>query len=136
MFTLQQIKDAHSKVKSGAGSPRYIQELKHLGITRYEFMVSNGDTVYFGDGGYQINSGPRFEPREIKYPASIPVMRHDLQIHQQGGTDFPTFCVQAAGNGVAKWVIDFEKMLCTYYDLDGKEMIAEPIPEAEYVQAG
>jgi len=132
MFTLQQIKDAHSKVKSGADFPRYIQELKQLGLTRYEFMVSNGDTVYFGHNGYQVNSGQRFEPREIKYPASIEQMRRDIEIHQQGGTDFPTICIQAAANGVAKWVIDFEKMLCIYYDLDGNEMIAEPIPEAEY----
>jgi len=132
MFTLQQIKNAHSKVKSGADFPRYIQELKHLGLTRYEFMVGNGDTVYFGHNGHQVNSGPRYEPREIKYPAAIPAMHHDIAIHQQGGTDFPTICIQAAANGVAKWVIDFEKMLCTYYDLDGNEMIAEPIPEVEY----
>ena len=31
MFTLEQIELAHSKVKSGAEFPRYIQEIKELG---------------------------------------------------------------------------------------------------------
>jgi uncharacterized protein YbcV (DUF1398 family) len=37
MFTLEQIKQAHSKVKSGADFPKYIQEIKILG----------GETDYF-----------------------------------------------------------------------------------------
>ena len=32
MFTLEQIKLAHSKVKSGADFPAYIKELKALGV--------------------------------------------------------------------------------------------------------
>ena len=32
MFTVQQIKEAHSKVKSGADFPKYIQEIKGFGV--------------------------------------------------------------------------------------------------------
>ena len=49
MFTLQAIKDAHSKVKSGADFPTYIQELKVLGITKYDTYVRDGHAVYFGN---------------------------------------------------------------------------------------
>ena len=33
MFTIQQIKDAHSKVKSGADFPKYMQDIIALGVT-------------------------------------------------------------------------------------------------------
>lgn len=33
MFTIEQIKTAHSQVKSGADFPAYIQEIKKLGDT-------------------------------------------------------------------------------------------------------
>ena len=33
MFTIQQIKDAHSKVKSGADFPQYMQDIIALGVT-------------------------------------------------------------------------------------------------------
>ncbi|MGB4398918.1 MAG: DUF1398 family protein [Daejeonella sp.] len=36
MFTAEQIKAAHSKVKSGADFPAYIQDIKALGVTGYE----------------------------------------------------------------------------------------------------
>ncbi len=42
MFTLEQIKSAHSKVKSGADFPNYIQDLINLGIKSYHTYVSDG----------------------------------------------------------------------------------------------
>ena len=36
MFTVEQIKAAHSKVQSGADFPAYIREIKELGVTHYE----------------------------------------------------------------------------------------------------
>ncbi|MDT3404233.1 DUF1398 family protein [Mucilaginibacter terrae] len=59
-------------------------------------------------------------------------IEHLERIHQQGQTDFATFCQQAADAGVEKWVIDTQAMLCTYYDLQGNALVAEPIPQAEY----
>jgi hypothetical protein len=35
MFTVEQIKASHSKVKSGADFPSYIEEIKVLGVTHY-----------------------------------------------------------------------------------------------------
>ncbi len=36
MFQLTDIKDAHSKVKSGADFPNYVQDLIKLGVKKYE----------------------------------------------------------------------------------------------------
>ena len=44
MFTIEQIQSAHSKVKSGADFPKYIQEIKALGVTSYETYVEDGRT--------------------------------------------------------------------------------------------
>jgi uncharacterized protein YbcV (DUF1398 family) len=59
-------------------------------------------------------------------------LKHTIIIHQQGQTDFPTFCRQAAEAGTEKWIVDTEKMLCTYYDQQGEELVAEPISQATY----
>jgi uncharacterized protein YbcV (DUF1398 family) len=48
MFTVEQIKAAHSKVKSGADFPSYIKEIKSLGVTHYEAYVTDGHIDYHG----------------------------------------------------------------------------------------
>ena len=52
----------------------------------------------------------------------------DLKTHQQGGTDYPTFCNDCAKSGVEKWIVDMKRMTCTYYDKKGNEMLVEQIP--------
>ena len=48
MFTVEQIKEAHSKVKSGADFPKYIQDIKQLGVTAFKTWVVDSQTEYFG----------------------------------------------------------------------------------------
>jgi uncharacterized protein YbcV (DUF1398 family) len=48
MFTIEQVKAAHSKVRSGADFPAFIQDIKKLGVTYYETFVSDGHTDYYG----------------------------------------------------------------------------------------
>lgn len=50
MFTVAEIKAAHSKVKSGADFPAYIQDIKRLGVTYYETFVTDGHTDFYGAG--------------------------------------------------------------------------------------
>jgi uncharacterized protein YbcV (DUF1398 family) len=132
MFTIEQLKAAHSKVKTGADFPRYVQEIKKLGLVRYEYLVSDGTTVYYGANNYHIKSEAKYAPMTISQTSSATALRHNISIHQQGQTDFLIFCRQAADAGIEKWVIDTEKMMCTYYDVQGNEMVAEPIPRGEY----
>jgi uncharacterized protein YbcV (DUF1398 family) len=132
MFTEQQIKAAHSKVKSGADFPKYIQEIKQLGLTSYEFWAKDGSAVYYGEDGFELRSAAKYGLLTIANTSSVTQLKHNITIHQQGQTDFLTFCNQAAEAGVEKWVIDTHKMLCTYYNLSGNEMVAEPIPQGDY----
>ncbi len=53
----------------------------------------------------------------------------DLKIHQDGKTDYPTFCTDCAKSGIEKWAVCMEKMTCTYYDKAGNELLVEEIPE-------
>jgi uncharacterized protein YbcV (DUF1398 family) len=132
MFTLQQMKAAHAKVKSGADFPAYVQEIKQLGLVHYDFMVKDGRIVYHGTGGFQVNGDPIYAEKTISDEPSPIAVRQIITEHQQGESDFPTFCSLVAAAGVEKWVVDTEVMLCSYYDLSGNSMVAEPIPAGNY----
>lgn len=129
MFTIEQIKTAHSQVKSGADFPAYIQAIKKLGVTHYETFVSNGNADYYGLNDYKVSSGAKYSDLKIAEVTHIEQFQSDLKAHQQGKTDYPTFCKDCAQSGIEKWVIDIEKMTCTYYDLAGNEVLEEVIPQ-------
>jgi uncharacterized protein YbcV (DUF1398 family) len=128
MFTINQIKEAHAKVKSGTDFPRYVQDIIKIGVTGYETFVSDGHTLYFGKDGYKIESNASYEKLEVKDHADMVQFQHDLKATQQGKTDFPTFCRDCARSGVEKWVTDLSRMTCTYYDKAGSQLLVETIP--------
>lgn len=128
MFTLNQIKEAHSKVKSGKDFPGYIKEIKELGVVAYDQYVSDGRTKYFGAEDFGITSDTKYASLEIAKTGDVEKLKHALKIPQSGETDYPTFCKQSAEAGVEKWVVDIEKMLCIYYDESGNDMVIEVIP--------
>jgi len=126
MFTIEQIKAAHTKVKSGTDFPGYIRELKALGITRYEYLVPNGDTEYFGTN-HKTSSGSRYEMLTVAKQADARQFTADLKAHQQGKTDFITFCKDCAKSGIAKWIVSIDEMTCTYLDKGDNQVLTEEI---------
>lgn len=128
MFTLEQIKAAHSKVKSGADFPAYVQELIGLGVKKYDYYVNDGHTNYQGKDGFYIESPARYPTKDIAEPSDPETFTQLLKAHQQGQSDFPTMCQQSADTGVEKWTVDMEEMTCTYYDKKGNKMLVEEIP--------
>jgi len=129
MFTLEQIQQAHSKVKSGADFPVYVKDLKALGITRYVAFVSDGQTTYYGNNDFEITSSAKYDALKINPNLDKEQFVSDLKAHQQGKTDFPTFCSDCAKSGINKWILDFNKMICTYFDLEENEILTEQIPQ-------
>ncbi|MFD0795243.1 DUF1398 domain-containing protein [Mucilaginibacter litoreus] len=129
MFTLQQMQTAHGKVKTGADFPKYVQEIKSLGLLHYTFKVADGCTVYTGVNGYEISSPPKYALKTIYGQCNAEVLYYNISMHQQGHSDFLTFCSQAAACGVECWVVDTQTMLCTYYNNSGEAMLSEPIPQ-------
>jgi uncharacterized protein YbcV (DUF1398 family) len=128
MFTVEQIKSAHSKVKSGADFPKYIQEIKQLGVTAFEIWVIDSHSEYFGKDDYQTKSDPMYENLAIAENTNKEKFRHRLQVHQQGKTEYVTFCKDCAETGIEKWFVCLAAMTCTYYDKAGKEILVEQIP--------
>ena len=129
MFTVEQIKAAHSKVKLGADFPAYIQEIKLLGVTHYESYVSDGHIDYHGTDNYTAKVPSKYSILAIAEIQNAEQFKTDLKAHQQGKTDYLTFCNDCSKSGIEKWVVCMDKMTCTYFDKAGKEILSEVIPQ-------
>jgi uncharacterized protein YbcV (DUF1398 family) len=129
MFTVEQIKAAHSKVKSGADFPAYIKEIKALGVTHYEAYVTDGHIDYHGANDYDAYVPAKYAPLIIADVPNSEQFKTELVAHQQGKTDFLTFIKMCATFGIEKWQICMNKMTCTYYDKAGNEILVEAIPQ-------
>ncbi|RKF36854.1 phage envelope protein [Sphingobacterium siyangense] len=128
MFTVEQIKTAHSKVKSGADFPAYIRDIKQLGVTAYDVFVADGHADYYGDNDYKTSSSSVHEPLTIAELVDAEKFKQGLKEHQQGKTDYPTFIALCAACGIEKWTVLMDNMTCTYYDKAENEILAEEIP--------
>lgn len=128
MFTVQQIKEAHSKVKSGANFPKYMQDIIELGVTSFETFVHDNHTNYYGKNDFQIASEGFTETLAVADESNVEQFKSDLKSHQQGNTDYKTFLYDCAKSGVEKWIVVMDKMTCSYYDKVGNEMVVEVIP--------
>lgn len=128
MFTVTQIEEAHSKVKSGADFPKYIQEIKGLGVKNFTTWVKDSHTEYFGENDFQTKSQPKYDDLEINETVNADQFKKQLKIHQQGGTDYMQFCKDCAENGIEKWIVDLDQFTCIYFDRAGSEVLTEEIP--------
>jgi uncharacterized protein YbcV (DUF1398 family) len=129
MFTVEQIKAVHSKVKSGADFPAYIREIKSLGVTHYEAYVSDGHIDYHGANNYTAKVPAKYDALPIAGKVDTNLFKTQLLDHQHGKTDFLTFIKICAECGIEKWMICMDKMTCTYYDKSGNEILIEKIPQ-------
>jgi len=128
MFTVKQIAFAHSKVKSGADFPSYIQEIKELGVQSYEVWVKNGQTEYFGADDFSTKSSPKYDELIIADHCNPEKFKDYLKSHQNGETNYLEFCRHCAETGIEKWFVSLDTMLCTYFDQAGQEVLVERIP--------
>jgi len=129
MFTVEKIKAAHSKVKSGADFPAYIKEIKSMGVTHYEAYVTDGHIDYHGGNSYTVTVLAKYDSIGIADSPKTDKFKAELLAHQQGKTDYLTFIKMCAETGIEKWEICMEKMTCTYFDKVGNEILVEQIPQ-------
>ncbi|NNT72799.1 DUF1398 domain-containing protein [Flavobacterium sp. IMCC34852] len=129
MFTVEQIKTAHAKVKSGADFPSYIKEIKQLGVTHYEAYVADGHIDYHGANNYTAKVPEKYNALTIAEDVNTKEFKAELKAHQQGKTDYLTFIKMCAVTGIEKWKICMDKMTCTYFDKRGNEILTEEIPQ-------
>lgn len=128
MFTLKQIEQAHSKVKTGADFPNYIKEIKEMGVIAFETWVIDSHTEYIGKNDYRVKSLPKYDILKVSEISSQGEFLNYLKSHQQGDTDYITFCNHCAETGIEKWIVLLDEMTCTYYDLSGNKILEEKIP--------
>ena len=128
MFTIEQIKAAHLKVKSGADFPKYIKDIKRLGVNAFETWVIDSHTEYFGRDGYQTKSEPMYKNLVIAGKSDKSKFTDYLNIYQQGKTDYNTFCRHCAESGIERWFASLDEMTCTYFDQAGDKILVEQIP--------
>jgi len=129
MFTLSQIQEAHSEVKNGSDFPKYIQDLIKLGVLNYDTYVFDGHTNYFGIDNHEIRSEAKYPILSIADLSDTKRFKHNLKIHQQGQTDYMTFCNHSAECGIEKWTVNTVEMTCVYYDKKGNKILIETIPD-------
>lgn len=128
MFTVEQIELAHSKVKSGSEFPKYIQEIKEIGVKEFITWVKDSHTEYFGDNAFQTSSKPKYEELTIADNSDKEMFSQYLKIHQKGETDYFTFCKHCAETGIEKWIVNLENMTCIYYNKAENEILVEIVP--------
>ena len=128
MFTIDQIKAEHQKVKTGADFPKYIQSIKSLGVSHYTCFVSDGNTAYFNKEEQSASTVAKYDILNISDSPDLEKFISRLKLHQQGGTDYLTFCKDCADNGVEGWTVDLTAMTCTYFDKTGSNILTEQIP--------
>jgi uncharacterized protein YbcV (DUF1398 family) len=128
MFLLKDIKEAHAKVKSGADFPAYIQELIKLGVIKYDSFVNDGHTIFFGGADYKVQSESKYSVLAVSDKSDPESFKKYLKIHQQGQTDYLTFCRHSAEAGIEKWTVDMKNMTCTYFDKANNKILEEKIP--------
>lgn len=128
-FTIEQIKAEHQKVKSGADFPQYIKAIKNLGVSEYTVSVADLGIDYLDKENNLITTrGKDDGVRSISGIVNLEHFKTRLKLHQQGGTDYLTFCNDCAENGVEGWKMDLNRMTCTYFDTEGNEILVEQIP--------
>jgi len=127
-FTIEEIKAEHQKVKSGSDFPQYIQALKNLGVSHYTVYIANGNTEYFDAENHSAETGSKYENLPISKNLNLDQFKTKLKLHQQGGTDYMTFCKDCEENGVDDWRMDLNEMTCTYFDTKGNDILEEKVP--------
>lgn len=127
-FTIENIKAEHQKVKSGADFPQYIQAIKALGVSHYKAYVSDGNTEYFNNENQSVQTGSKYDALPISDTLNLENFKIRLKLHQQGGTDYMTFCKDCAENGINGWTMDLHAMTCTYFDGNENNVLTEQVP--------
>lgn len=127
-FTIDEIKAEHQKVKSGADFPKYIQEIKNLGVSHYKALVADGNTKYFDAENNYAETGRKYDDLTVSENLNVDQFKTRLKLHQQGGTDYMTFCKDCAENGVEGWKMDLNEMTCTYFDKNENDILVEKVP--------
>ncbi len=128
-FSLTTIKHAQ-QLYTGVEFPILVAAFAELGITQVTINIHTGETTYQHRDGMHLQTPSLKATTPVASTASQVGLTTSLQIHQQGKSDFPTFCEEIAAAGIAYWIIDVSALTCDYYSLIDALILSETIPKA------
>lgn len=124
----QEIEKVINAEKNAGEFAQLIQELKKLGVKRYDYLVAEGMYRYF-DEESSIDLKLNGVPKEVSDQSDSEAIKSAVKRAQSGEFDFETFCELAGKAGVPVWTSDLVSKQVTYYDNHHQALLVEPIPE-------
>ena len=113
--------------KNAGEFAQLMQELKKLGVKRYDYLVAEGLYRYF-DEESSIDLTLNGRPKKVAEQSGYEAIQTAVKRAQSGEFDFETFCELAGKAGVSFWTSDLVSKQVFYYDLNKKPLLVESIP--------
>lgn len=127
-FTLKAIQDAHNKY-TGPDFPKLFKAFKDMGMTTNIVNIQQGASTYINTEKQTITTNSVKATHTVATTSHSSNVKDILKRHQNGDTDFPTFCEEMAQAGIYKWNIDIHAGTCSYIDLNDQTIVSEQIPQ-------
>ncbi|HGO3634761.1 TPA: DUF1398 domain-containing protein [Staphylococcus aureus] len=127
-FTLSTIQQAHQQF-TGVDFPKLFKAFKDMGMTYNIVNIQDGTATYEHQSEDDIVTSSVKSTIPVAQKSIKTMVQNVLTRHQQGQTDFETFCDEMAEAGIYKWHIDIQSGTCTYIDLKEQAIISELIPQ-------
>ena len=127
-FKLSAIQQAHQQF-TGVDFPKLFKAFKDMGMTYNIVNIQDGTATYVHQSEDNIVTSSVKSNHPVAPSSNQSIVQDVLTRHQQGQTDFETFCDEMAQAGIYKWHIDIQAGTCTYIDLQEQAIISELIPQ-------
>ncbi|HCZ8230203.1 TPA: DUF1398 family protein [Staphylococcus aureus] len=127
-FTLSEIQQAHQQF-TGVDFPKLFKAFKDMGMTYNIVNIQDGTATYVHQSEDDIVTSSVKSNHPVAPSSNQSIVQDVLTRHQQGQTDFETFCNEMAEAGIYKWHIDIQAGTCTYIDLKEQAIISELRPQ-------
>ncbi|HCY6356353.1 TPA: DUF1398 family protein [Staphylococcus aureus] len=127
-FKLSAIQQAHQQF-TGVDFPKLFKAFKDMGMTYNIVNIQDGTATYVHQSEDDIVTSSVKSNHPVAPSSNQSIVQDVLTRHQQGQTDFETFCDEMAQAGIYKWHIHIQAGTCTYIDLQEQAIISELIPQ-------
>ncbi|HCY9972868.1 TPA: DUF1398 family protein [Staphylococcus aureus] len=127
-FKLSAIQQAQQQF-TGVDFPKLFKAFKDMGMTYNIVNIQDGTATYVHQSEDDIVTSSVKSNHPVAPSSNQSIVQDVLTRHQQGQTDFETFCDEMAQAGIYKWHIDIQAGTCTYIDLQEQAIISELIPQ-------
>ncbi|HEA6672345.1 TPA: DUF1398 family protein [Staphylococcus aureus] len=127
-FKLSAIQQAHQQF-TGVDFPKLFKAFKDMGMTYNIVNIQDDTATYVHQSEDDIVTSSVKSNHPVAPSSNQSIVQDVLTRHQQGQTDFETFCDEMAQAGIYKWHIDIQAGTCTYIDLQEQAIISELIPQ-------